>query len=129
VKRKKIVLLTVTCSLAVFLARAQATPTKRYDETTKTCRTLTMENDLRGYQVFREFCKECHSRKNEQAKFLYSESKMPNAWNRVFFKKYPECAKNGAWDQLTLEDQLKLNDYLFRTGAGSYDPNNANDCG
>lgn len=116
-------------TMALTCAAASATPAKRYDDTTKTCRTLTPSNDLQGYKIFRKFCKSCHNLTSEEGKFLYNESKMSKAWNRVFAEKYPKCAKDGSWAKLSLEDQLKLNDYLFRTGSGSYDPHDAKDCG
>jgi len=79
--------------------------------------------------VFRKVCKGCHNRSGQGGKFLYNESKVANAWNRVFAEKYPKCAKDGSWGKLSLEDQLKLNDYLFRTGSGTYDSKDAQDCG
>lgn len=123
------ILIGVVAPLTLSFSVASASPAKRYDATTKTCRTLNQENDLEGYKVFRKACKRCHNLTGEDGKFLYSESKVGNAWNRVFAEKYPKCAKNGAWANLSLEDQLKLNDYLFRAGADSYDPKDAKDCG
>lgn len=122
-------LIAAMAALALSFSLASASPSKRYDATTKTCRTLTQENDIEGYKVFRNACKVCHNLTSDDGKFLYSESKVGNAWNRVFAEKYPKCAKSGAWDKLSLDDQLKLNDYLFRAGADSYDPKDAKDCG
>ncbi len=122
-------LIGAVAALALSFSVASASPSKRYDATTKTCRSLTQENDLEGYKVFRRVCKECHNLTGEDGRFLYSESKGGNAWNRVFAEKYPKCAKTGAWDKLSLEDQLKLNDFLVRTGADAYDPHDAKDCG
>ena len=45
-----------------------------------------------------------------------------NGWNTVFYKKYPECAKQGFWDKLTPDDLLNLNDYLFYNALDAYDP-------
>ncbi len=128
-KTKFFIITVIPFALVMFFTLSHATPKKRYDQGTKTCRKLTMENDLAGYRVFRKFCKKCHNRLTETANFLYSESKTPDAWNRLFFEKYASCAKQGLWQKMGLDDQLKLNDYLFRTGSGSYDPNNADDCG
>ena len=50
-------------------------------------------------------------------------------WDRVFFKEYPQCAKNGEWDHLSQEDLLRVNDYLVRFAADPYDPWDAADCG
>ncbi len=121
-----IVLLMAAGTLTVAPAHAEE---KRYDATTKTCRPMTMPNLMVGYKSFRTLCKSCHNRKSNQGKFLQTESKVPTAWNRVFAEKYPKCAKNGAWKDLSLDDQLKLNDYLFMMGSGTYDPKNAARCG
>lgn len=122
-------LIGAVAAMALTFSVASASPAKRFDATTNTCRNLAQENDLEGYKVFRKACKGCHSLTNSDGKFLYSESKGGNAWNRVFAEKYPKCAKDGSWSQLSLEDQLKLNDYLVRVGADSYDPHDAKDCG
>ena len=122
-------LLVIVFASTIMYSPAQATPPKRYDLGTKTCRALTMENDLAGHKVFRKFCKGCHNRVDGEGGFLYTESKTSTAWNRLFFEKYAVCARDGAWKNLTQDDLLKLNDYLFRTAFGTYDPNNADDCG
>lgn len=127
----------VTATLAALilfgLTTAQATPRKRLDERTQVCRILDFYNSgwvSEGSRIFEESCKKCHFRGNDQgAKFLYSESKGMKAWNRVFFERYPKCAKSGEWANLS-EDQIqKLNDYLYRNAANTYDPNDAADCG
>jgi len=114
-------------------ALSQATPKKRLDEATQVCRILDFYNSgwvSDGAKVFQNSCKNCHYRDNEQgATFLHSESKTMKAWNRVFFEKYPQCAREGQWDNLSKEELLQLNDYLFRNAANTYDPNDADDCG
>ncbi len=102
---------------------ASATPGKRHDAVTDTCRTITADNVQQGYRLFKDNCKACHNRKNDQVSFLYNESKTPKAWDRVFFKRYPQCARDGSWENLHLYDQLKIHDYLYATGAGTYGPN------
>lgn len=112
-----------------FVAPAMASPGHRYDYTTKSCRNFSdgqTEWDSRpwgeGGKVFRQVCKKCHFRGNKEgAKFLHVESKTSKAWNRVFAEHRVKCAKEGAWDGITLEQQLKLNDYLFRFAAWSQD--------
>lgn len=124
---------TVFLLAVSFALQAEARPKNRYDETTKTCRILEsgpLEWDSRpwgeGGKVFREACKVCHSRGNDQgAPFLWVESKTPAAWNRVFAQRYPKCAQNGSWDKITLDQQLKLNDYLYRFGLNSEDINDS----
>src|SRR5210317_2062828 len=115
---------TFFLTLAVIVAvlsvpvNGEATPKKRFDEQTQTCRILDFYNSgwvSEGSKIFSESCKNCHYRDNDKgAKFLHSESKTMKGWNRVFFKKYPQCAKDGYWADLTPDDLLKLNDYLFR---------------
>lgn len=125
------------CCLALALSclgvtQAVASPTQRYDEGTKTCRTFDQDSFWwgSGAQTFRSTCKPCHSRDNDAGgRFLHSESKTSRAWDRVFAERYPQCAKDGSWDSLSMEQLLKLNDYLYRFGAFTYDANDANDCG
>ncbi|HCC55637.1 MAG TPA: hypothetical protein DEQ20_12090 [Desulfobulbaceae bacterium] len=115
--------------ISVFADQAEATPKSRYDETTQTCRVLDdgpLEWESRpwgeGGKLFKEVCKGCHTRNNDKgAPFLWVESKTSAAWNRIFATRSPKCAKQGAWDALTLERLLKLNDYLYRWAANSQD--------
>ncbi len=114
---------------ALFVFQMSATPSshagtmKRFDKGTKTCRTFSDGNVMEGYKTFRKLCKKCHTRKNDQdAPFLYSESKTRRGWDRVFAKLYPSCAQNGLWGQLPLRDRANLNDYLYMKAAGTYDP-------
>ena len=112
---------------------SKATPKKRLDEATQVCRILTFQNSgwvSEGSKIFTRSCKNCHTRDNDKgATFLHSESKTMTAWNRVFLQKYPQCAKDGKWADLSQEELTKLNDYLFRNAANTYDPNDADDCG
>lgn len=129
---KKVVICTVFIAVVSLCASiATGRPTKRLDPTTKQCRIFTIDAEWwgTGNKIFRKKCKSCHFKGNDQGTpFLHSESKSPRAWNRVFYKKYPKCAKDGSWD-ITLDEQLVLNDYLYRYGADTYDPYNADDCG
>ncbi|MEW6429738.1 MAG: hypothetical protein AB1568_17085 [Thermodesulfobacteriota bacterium] len=112
---------------------AHARPGKRLDPATNTCRLLTFANsgwNSPGAHVWKETCKGCHARDNDQgAPFLHPGSKTMKAWNRVFFERYPKCARSGAWDKLSQEELLSLNDYLFVHAYNAYDPNDAADCG
>ena len=121
----------ISITLCLSFTIASARPDKRLDPTTKQCRIFTFDTEWwgSGSKIFQEKCKSCHFRGNDKgAPFLHSESKSPKAWNRVFFKKYPKCAKDGSWD-ITLDEQLVLNDYLYRYGADTYDAYDAADCG
>ena len=126
------VLGVVVCSVFVFsVGSATASPTKRFDPTTNTCRIFNFDTNWwgTGSKIFKQNCKSCHFHGNDQgAPFLHSESKSPRAWNRVFYKKYPKCAKDGSWN-LNIQEQLVLNDFLYKYGADTYDANDAEDCG
>jgi hypothetical protein len=132
-KLTTVVAVTVAATIFLGLATAHATPKKRLDERTQVCRILDFYNSgwaSEGSKIFEESCKKCHYRGNDQgATFLHSEAKSMKAWNRVFFERYPKCAKSGEWANLS-EDQIqKLNDFLYRNAANTYDPNSAADCG
>jgi hypothetical protein len=119
--------------LVTFISLANARPAHRFDATTNTCRDLSngqADWDSRpwgeGGKLFRKVCKSCHTRNNNLgAPFLWVESKTSKGWNRVFYKKYPNCAKNNSWKSIDLEQQLKLNDYLYRFAANSHDANDS----
>ncbi len=132
-KKNAIVGLLVAAFVLAGLATAEASPTKRFDQTTQTCRILTFHNSgwvSPGAKLFQQNCKSCHYRGNDKgASFLHVESKTMKGWNRVFYKKYPKCAKNGKWDNLSQEELLQINDYLYRNASNTYDPNDAEDCG
>lgn len=129
-----VVLAMVVAGVLMFgMASVQASPGKRFDERTQSCRILTFYNSgwvSEGSKIFQASCQSCHVRGNDQgAPFLHSEAKSMKAWNRVFFERYPKCAKSGAWAKLSEDDLLKLNDYLYRNAANTYDANSAADCG
>ncbi|NOX25796.1 MAG: hypothetical protein GXP59_06745 [Deltaproteobacteria bacterium] len=118
------------CLFLYWAVQAGASPVKRYDALSKTCRIFTHADLWAGYKIFRKNCKRCHFRGNKkQAKFLYTESKVRKGWDRVFATKYPPCAKDGSWGKLTGEQLARLNDYLFKNAADTYDPYDATDCG
>lgn len=102
----------------------------RFDPITQKSRALTFPRTWAGYKVFTESCKDCHFIGNDKgATFLHTESKNIRGWKRVFLTKYPECAKDGAWDKLDQEDLLVLKDYLHTTARDTYDPYDAKSCG
>lgn len=111
--------------------QAYARPESRYDETTKTCRVIgdgPLEWESRvwgqGGKTFKSVCQGCHKRGNDKdAPFLWVESKTSEAWNRVFTQKYPQCAKDGSWQSMTIDQQLMVNDYLYRWAKNSADFN------
>lgn len=96
---------------------------KRFDPVNKTCRTLGFDSYWygKGRRLFDQKCKVCHTKKNKDAPFLYSESKPAKGWTRVFFTRYPQCARDGSW-QITADQALLINDYLFRYSANTHNP-------
>ncbi len=128
---KQAVIALVVLVVVGVATQVYARPQTRYDETTKTCRVigdgpLEWASSVwgQGGQTFKTVCQSCHSRDNEKgAPFLWVESKTSKAWNRVFTKKYPQCAKDGSWDSMTMDEQLVVNDYLYRWAKNSQDIN------
>lgn len=131
--RKSLVMCAVLLVSTAVAIEIHAAPKSRFDETTQTCRLLDdgpLEWESRpwgqGGKLFQERCKSCHSQGNTKgAPFLWAESKTSPAWNRVFSEKYPACAKNGSWGQMTAEEQMRLNDYLYRWAKNSQDLNDS----
>jgi hypothetical protein len=124
------IIIFVAITVVFISSFAWASATKRLDPGTQTCRVFTPVTIRDGREIFKNSCKKCHYRGNDQkASFIHSESKIMRGWNRVFMDEYPQCAKNGEWDHLSQEDLLRLNDYLYRFAADSYDPWDAADCG
>lgn len=127
-KWKKKVIVTVLSLLFCYsfsFTFAVAKDLKRYDPITKSCRILGFDSFWggKGRRLFDQKCRSCHTKNNSQnATFLHAESKSPKAWTRVFFTRYPKCAKTGAW-KITLDETLLINDYLYRNGADTYNPN------
>ena len=124
-KRIMVALLGLLFACSINLSYASETALKRYDPINKTCRTLKYDSFWygKGRRLFDQKCKVCHSRNNsKEAPFLHTESKPGHGWTRVFFTKYPKCAKSGDW-KATADETLLINDYLFRYGANRHNPN------
>jgi hypothetical protein len=126
------------CLVFVFFAAPlSARPLKRFDKRTGMCRFLAAppldwqsESWGTGGVKFREVCKSCHYKNNDKgATFLHAESYTPKAWNRIFAKRRKKCARDGSWDRLSEEELQLVNDYLYRNGDWTYDPNSADSCG
>ncbi len=116
---------------------SEARPQKRFDKGAQMCRdftTMPLEWETEtwgaGAKKFRAVCKSCHTRDNiKNIPFVYEESHTSKGWNRFFEKKLAKCARDGSWDQLSAEDIRLVNDYLYRNGDWTYDPNDADTCG
>ncbi len=123
----------MTLALVFCAGLVLASPGKRLDPMTGTWRPLTFNNAgwaSNGAKIFQESCKNCHYKGNDKnAPFLYTESYPSKGWNRIFADRWPKCAKSGAWDKLSQQDLLELNDFLFKNAANTYDAYSAEDCG
>lgn len=125
--------LTVLSLVSAFAMTANARPDKRFDATTQSCRILDQgpldwESQPwgQGGKNFRQLCQSCHGKNNDKgAPFLWVESKSSEGWNRVFTRRSVACAKDGSWDSITFDQQLMVNDYLYRFGQNSQDINDA----
>jgi hypothetical protein len=136
-QKTTVILLTSLLIFGWTIGTIQARPNKRFDQGTQMCRFIAQgkldwasEPWGTGGIKFREVCKSCHNRNNDKgAPFLYSESISPEGWNKVFSKRRKKCARDGSWDVLSTEELLLVNDYLYRNGNDTYDPNDADSCG
>lgn len=130
---KRYLMFGVAVVFAGNVSLAVAGVSKRLDKTTGMCRELTFDNSgwrSEGHAIFQNTCKACHNHKNNKgASFLYAESRTMEGWNRVFYEKYVKCAKDGSWSNLSREQLLRVNDYLYWNAFGTYDANNAERCG
>ena len=131
---KRLLMVGVVVVLAGNISPAVAgVASKRFDKATGMCRELTFNNSgwvSEGHDIFRNTCKACHSRNSGKgAPFLYTESRTMEGWNLVFYKKNVKCAQDGSWGNLSREQLLQVNDYLFWNAFGTYDANTAERCG
>ncbi len=131
---KQVLVVTICIlALAATTANVSATPEKRYDKKTGTCRVLNngpLEWETlpwgEGGKAFKQVCKSCHSRNNDQqAPFLWEESKTSKGWNRIFATMRVKCAKDGSWKKLSGDQLLMVNDYLYRWSSSSLDRNDS----
>lgn len=136
---KKVIIALVAglLSMGLVVTVLQARPIKRFDKRTQMCRFIAdgqlgwdSEPWGAGGRKFREVCKSCHHRNNNKgAHFLYAESFVSSAWNRIFAERRVKCARDGSWNVLSEEDLAKVNDYLYRNADWTYNPNSADSCG
>jgi hypothetical protein len=78
---------------------------------------------MSGYNMWNKFCKSCHNRSEDsEGPFLTTEFRTRKGWDRVFKKRWPDCAKEGTWDSKTELEILNLRDYLFYNAGGLEDP-------
>lgn len=131
---KRLLILAICFTvLAGTALSVSATPKKRYDKNTGSCRILDkgpLEWESlpwgQGGKGFKQVCKSCHSRDNDKgARYLWEESKSSKGWNRIFATMRAECAKDGSWASLSDEQLLMVNDYLYRWSSTSLSRNDS----
>ncbi len=131
----RIILISALCclTLTAMALSASATPKKRYDAKTESCRILdsgpleweSLPWGLGG-KGFKQVCKSCHTRDNDKgARYLWEESKSSKGWNRIFTSMRAECAQDGSWASLSDEQLLMVNDYLYRWSSTSLSRNDS----
>jgi mono/diheme cytochrome c family protein len=131
-QHKSVVIVLFAAGLALFLqGLAHAGETLyRFDLVTQTSRAMEFKNLRAGYKLFMDNCKSCHFRGNEKgARFLDTDSRTMRGWNIVFYKKNVQCAKDGSWSNLSQEELLAVNDYLFSKAYDTWDPRSNRSCG
>lgn len=100
-------------------------PDRRFDPLNQTCRIFQFEQMRAGAGFFKTVCLRCHHQDYDNGlrymPVLIPRSFSPERWTRIFTEKYPLCAQDGSWKELSADDLLKLNDYLYRGGYGTWE--------
>jgi len=100
-------------------------PDRRFDPVHQTCRIFQFEQMREGARFFKGVCQRCHNAAFDNGirpmLVLIPRSFSPERWTRIFTEKYSLCAQNGSWKELSADDLLKLNDYLYRGGYGTWE--------
>ncbi len=118
---KQISAIVMFLVILIYSLPAHAKPVTRFDAASNTCRVIS-EGPLywesyawgEGGKTFKAQCQSCHNGNDKSAPFLWTESKNQDAWNRVFASRYPKCAQNGSWKEISDEQLRMVNDYLWR---------------
>lgn len=135
--REKISVIVVMAAFLVSLSQARVFANDdggeaayRFDPATQSSRALEFKNLWAGYNLYQTKCKSCHFRGNDKgARFLDADSRTMRGWNAVFFKKNVRCAREGFWAELSPEELLYVNDYLYSKAYDTWNPNTAKSCG
>ena len=100
-------------------------PDRRFDPINQTCRIFQFAQMREGARFFRGVCLRCHNATFDNGmrpmSVLIPRSFSPERWTRIFTEKYSLCAQNGSWKELSADDLLKLNDYLYSGGYGTWE--------
>jgi len=92
-------------------------------------RPMEYKNLRQGYLLFRSNCKTCHTRDNDKdAPFLCSDSKTMKGWNRVFARENAAAEKQGCLKDLSKEELMDLNDYLYTHAIDAKNPHDDLEC-
>lgn len=98
---------------------------RRFDPLHKSCRIFQFEQMREGARFFKGVCQRCHNPAYDNGirpmLVLVPRSFSPARWTRILTEKYPLCARNGSWEELSADELLKLNDYLYRGGYGTWE--------
>lgn len=123
-------LVSLALALSLFLlSGSKAEEEAWYEPGSQSGREITFENMREGYQLFRNNCKKCHFRGNEQnAVFLCPESKTMNGWNRVFARENSVAEANNCLGGLSAEELMDLNDYLYSHASNAVNPHDELEC-
>ncbi len=100
-------------------------PDRRYDKINDTCREFKFQYMRDGARIFKDVCKSCHNENYNSGlrpmTAFVPRSYSPGQWTRFLNgEKTPQCSKDGAWSSLSEDELLKLNDYLYRGGYGTW---------
>ena len=86
-------------------------------------RAIEYKNLRAGYLLFKNNCKSCHTQENDKnAPFLCANSKTMDGWNRVFSRKNATAEKHGCLSNLSTEELMNLNDYLYTYASDGSKP-------
>lgn len=109
----------------VFVSVTFAAPDQRYDKINDTCRKFQFEHMRTGARIFKDVCQSCHNEGYDNGlrsmTVFIPRTYSPGQWTRFLIgEKEPQCSKDGSWTTLSGDDLLKLNDYLYRGGYGTW---------
>lgn len=121
-RKNIVVFLLIIGSMFVF-SSVNAEESTYFNPGSMSNRTIEYKNIRAGYLIFKKNCKSCHSQKNEEnAPFLCADSKTRAGWNRVFAGKNTTVEKLGCLKNLSKEERMDLNDYLYTYASDGKKP-------
>ncbi len=123
--KKGIVVLLGVFLISLFAAETFAAPDRRYDKVNDTCREFKFKYMREGARIFKDVCQSCHNEEYDNGlrpmTVFVPRTYSPGQWtNFLTGAKIPKCSKDGSWAGISDDDLLKLNDYLYRGGYGTW---------